>query len=157
MDSNETIGTMSTTTGLPGIDYGALTDLSLDAHEVALIGEALRRTKSIREAADLLQITRFALGRRLEKFGIKPERAMPAKTPKTPKAEQAHAEAAAEPAPAPAPAKPRTEASKDPAVNLPPKRTRPKRAKPAPTDITADADAPAPPQAGSDMIFSGGV
>lgn len=89
MDNDGTL-TTATTTGL-GIDYTALANLDIEAHERALCVEALRRAGSVRSAAVLLKISRFALGRRLEKFGIEaPDRAtMPRqlRQPRAPKAD----------------------------------------------------------------------
>lgn len=56
------------------IDYTKLADLDIERMEVELIKEALRRAPKPEEAARLLGISRFALGRRLDKFGIRPER-----------------------------------------------------------------------------------
>lgn len=85
MDNDGTL-TTATTTGL-GIDYTALANLDIEAHERALCVEALRRAGSVRSAAVLLKISRFALGRRLEKFGIEaPDRATMPRQPRQPRA-----------------------------------------------------------------------
>lgn len=53
-----------------GVDYSSVTVLDLDVHERALILEALRRRPTVRAAAPLLNLSRFALGRRMRALGI---------------------------------------------------------------------------------------
>lgn len=94
------------------IDFAALPELDLEAHERALVVEALRRSRSVPEAADLLRLSRFALRRRLEKFGL------PTDPYRLRKSDRPQMKAAPAPEPT-APALP-------PGIRLPPKRTRPK-------------------------------
>lgn len=64
------------------VDFGRLHNLDIEQYERALIAEAMRRcSDNMREACKLLGISRFALARRLDKFGMKPEKAPAAAAP----------------------------------------------------------------------------
>lgn len=110
------------------IDFGRLVNLDIEQHERALIAEAMKRCKdNRREASKLLGISRFALARRLDSLGMKPEKPAIA--------------AQAEPVGFDDIDEPANEAA---TVRLPPKRQRRKRAPAGPVG-----------EAPSEMVFSG--
>lgn len=109
----------------PDINYSSLPELHLERHERALIAEALRRAPKRPDAAALLGISRFALGRAMKKHGITLER--PARVPKEPKRR--------------APKTIMTEAGE---IRLPPKRARVRKPKAHATQVGVVEVTPVP-------------
>jgi hypothetical protein len=95
-------------TGIASVDYAALPELHIERHERALIIEALRRVGKEPEAADLLGVSRWALGRAMKKYGITVEKVR--REPRAPKAP-----------------KPEREPATAEGIRLPPKRQRRKK------------------------------